>query len=160
MCNPLLWRLLRYIGFYFTNKCWWVMVRLWGCHYVWPTSMHYVTACVWLTSGVMWTGCRLVTLSWVPGSVLAIWEVACTTDLCWYKEILNLFFQVILFVCLFMNTYKDIHFTCWAVCTCWTTWVGTPVCTTAGGGLESDTLSLEWREPSEENKDHRYSIIL
>lgn len=41
------------------------------------------------------------------------------------------------------------YLTCWAVCTCWTTCVGTPVCTTAGGGLESDTLSLEWREPSE-----------
>lgn len=39
-------------------------------------------------------------------------------------------------------------FTCWAVCTCWTTCVGTPVCTTGGGGLESDMLSLEWREPS------------
>lgn len=41
-----------------------------------------------------------------------------------------------------------VYLTCWAVCTCWTTCVGTPVWTTAGGGLESDTLSLEWREPS------------
>ncbi len=48
-------------------------------------------------------------------------------------------------LCLCMSAY----FTCWAACTCWTTCVGTPVCTTAGGGLESETLSLEWREPSE-----------
>lgn len=42
-----------------------------------------------LTSCVMWTGCRLVTLSCVPGSVLVIWEVACTTDLCWEEESLS-----------------------------------------------------------------------
>lgn len=52
------------------------------------------------------------------------------------------------------------YFTCWAACTCWTTWVGTPVCTTAGGGLESDTLSLEWREPSEGHRENVNKLLI
>lgn len=36
--------------------------------------------------------------------------------------------------------------------------MGTPVCTTAGGGLESDTLSLECREPSEERRGNKYIV--
>lgn len=112
---------------------------------------------VWLTSGLIWTGCRLVTLSWVPGSVLAIWEVACTTDLCWDKDtsFLKGQWHINFTVCLCVWA----HFTCWAVCTCWTTCVGTPDCTTAGGGLESDTLSLEWREPSEGQRENSNTII-
>ena len=115
------------------------------------------------TSWLIWTGCRLVTVSWVPGSAFAIWEVACTTDR-WrintdktlYTSLPPATFMTGHYACtLHPSPFGNLcvrvcvcAFTCWAVCTCWTTCVGTPVWTTTGGGLESETLSLEWRDPS------------
>ena len=145
-------------------KIWYVCiikmyVGQWCCKWIvrYHIDYQWYGVVVWLTSGLIWTGCRLVTLSWVPGSVLAIWEVACTTDLCWdkYASCLKCQWHINFILCLCVWA----HFTCWAACTCWTTCVGTPVCTTAGGGLESDTLSLEWREPSEGQRENSNAII-
>lgn len=67
----------------FLFKCVLVRRSTSDCHTSLLCTNEMNCVCNWLTSGLIWTGCRLVTLSWVPGSVLAIWVVACTTDLCW-----------------------------------------------------------------------------